>query len=89
MFTDSMLSRLNSDMDTDMTEDPRWKSSRAGARAGRGFRFQDAASAFLLAEKWATGQSARLVPEGLDDLSITAHPENDVVEAMQASSRIG
>ena len=33
-------------------EDPRWKQTRAGARAGRGFRYQDAAAAFLLVECW-------------------------------------
>lgn len=82
MLTGSILSRLNSDMN--MTEDPRWKSSRAGARAGRGFRFQDASGAFLLAEQWATGQSARLVPEGLDDLSLFAA---SIETRIQAKSR--
>ena len=33
-------------------EDPRWKQARAGARAGRGFHYQDAAAAFLLVEQW-------------------------------------
>lgn len=82
MFTGSVLSRLNSDMD--MTEDPRWKASRAGARAGRGFRFQDAAGAFLLAEQWAAGRSARLVPEGLDDLNLFAA---SIETRIQAKSR--
>ena len=49
-------------------EDPRWKQTRAGARAGRGFRYQDAAAAFLLVEQWNRGMTAELVPEGLDDL---------------------
>lgn len=51
-------------------EDPRWKQTRAGARAGRGFRYQDAAAAFLLVEQWNQGTTSKLVPEGLDDLTL-------------------
>jgi len=51
-------------------EDPRWKQTRAGARAGRGFRYQDAAAAFLLVEQWNQGTTSKLVPEGLDDLTM-------------------
>lgn len=51
-------------------EDPRWKQTRAGARAGRGFRYQDAAAAFLLVEQWNQGATSKLVPEGLDDLTL-------------------
>lgn len=52
------------------SEDPRWKQTRAGARAGRGFRYQDAAAAFLLVEQWSQGTTSKLVPEGLDDLNL-------------------
>lgn len=51
-------------------EDQRWEQTRAGARAGRGFRYQDAAAAFLLVEQWNRGTTAKLVPEGLDDLTL-------------------
>jgi len=51
-------------------EDQRWKQTRAGARAGRGFRYQDAAAAFLLMEQWNRGTTAKIVPEGLDDLTL-------------------
>jgi hypothetical protein len=46
-----------------------WQSSRAGARAGRGFHFQDAVGAWLAAQI-AVGeiQATMLVPEGLEDL---------------------
>jgi hypothetical protein len=46
-----------------------WKQSRAGARAGRGFHFQDAVGAWLAAQI-ASGEFSNsvLVPEGLEDL---------------------
>jgi hypothetical protein len=48
-----------------------WASSRAGARAGRGFRYQDAAGAWLATRIWASELDAtRLVPEGVDDLTL-------------------
>lgn len=48
-----------------------WASSRAGARAGRGFRFQDAVGALLATRIWA-GEiaSTTLIPEGLDDITL-------------------
>lgn len=51
-------------------DDPRWRATRAGARAGRGFRFQDAVAASLLVEQWVKGESAKIVPEGLDDINL-------------------
>lgn len=58
---------------------------KSGRRArGRGFRFQDAAGALLLAEQWAAGQSARLVAEGLDDLNLFAA---SIETRIQAKSR--
>jgi hypothetical protein len=46
-----------------------WQSSRAGARAGRGFHFQDAVGAWLAAQIAAGEiQATVLVPEGLEDL---------------------
>jgi len=52
--------------------DPKlWASSRAGARAGRGFRYQDASGALLAARIWAGKSPATtLIPEGLDDLTL-------------------
>lgn len=48
-----------------------WATSRAGARAGRGFRFQDAAGAWLATRIWAGNLDATvLVPEGVDDLTL-------------------
>lgn len=62
-----------------------WASSRAGARAGRGFRFQDAAGAWLATRIWAGElNAAALVPEGVDDL--TLHGEAGEIR-VQAKAR--
>lgn len=48
-----------------------WKRSRSGARAGRGFRFQDAAAAAAAVLCWARRiQGNAVVPEGFDDFVI-------------------
>lgn len=52
------------------SEDQRWGTTRSGARAGRGFRYQDAVAATLLIEQWSQGTSAKIVPEGLDDMDL-------------------
>lgn len=46
-------------------------ASRAGSNAGRGFRYQDAVSAWLAVEIWA-GQRAPaiVIPEGGDDIEL-------------------
>jgi hypothetical protein len=46
-----------------------WSKSRAGARAGRGFHYQDVVGAALLVSIWASDRPpCRVVPEGWDDL---------------------
>lgn len=48
-----------------------WASTRAGARAGRGFRYQDAVSAWLATMAWdGSGNWTSIVPEGLDDVTL-------------------
>jgi hypothetical protein len=48
-----------------------WARTRAGARAGRGFRYQDAVCAALAIESWAgTSAWTAVVPEGLDDATL-------------------
>jgi hypothetical protein len=57
---------------TETAIDPElWKRSRAGARAGRGFRFQDAACALMAVQAWRGfhGWTA-VIPEGADDASL-------------------
>ncbi len=52
-----------------------WAKTRSGARAGRGFRYQDAVCAALAIDSWAgTAAWTAVVPEGLDD--VTLHSES-------------
>ena len=57
-----------------------WSEKRAGARASRGFHFQDVVGAWL-ASRLASGELAidRLIPEGFDDLQLDA-PEPVQIE---------
>ena len=62
-----------------------WTTSRAGARAGRGFRYQDAVTAMILVQAWDAGAGIDvLIPEGVDDL--TMH-RNDGEKRVQIKSR--
>jgi len=46
-------------------------ATRAGSNAGRGFRYQDAVSAWLAVEIWAGLLSpAIMIPEGGDDVEL-------------------
>jgi hypothetical protein len=48
-----------------------WASTRAGARSGRGFRYQDAATAWLIVEAWAGKWPWTVaIPEGLEDTTL-------------------
>ena len=48
-----------------------WVASRAGARAGRGFRFQDMVATLVVLRLWSEGDATALVtPEGYDDISV-------------------
>lgn len=48
-----------------------WRTSRAGARSGRGFRYQDAVAAWLSVEAWrGDAPWTAVVPEGVDDLTL-------------------
>lgn len=48
-----------------------WVASRAGARAGRGFRFQDLVATLVVLRLWSEGDATALVtPEGYDDISV-------------------
>lgn len=51
-----------------------WTATRAGARAGRGFRYQDVATALLAVQAWAGATWTAVVPEGVDD--VTLHGPN-------------
>lgn len=50
---------------------PAKATSRAGSNAGRGFRYQDAVSAWLAVEIWAGQRApATVIPEGGDDIEL-------------------
>lgn len=56
-----------------------WAKTRAGARAGRGFRYQDAATAWFIVEAWAGRRPWTVaIPEGLEDT--TLHNPKDGLE---------
>jgi hypothetical protein len=60
-------------------------TSRAGSHAGRGFRYQDAISAWLAVEIWAERRSsAFVIPEGGDDIEIRG---KDTTTFIQVKSR--
>jgi len=51
--------------------DDLWRSSRSGSHAGRGFRYQDAVATELAVRAWRGELPLeRLVPEGLEDVSL-------------------
>lgn len=61
-----------------------WRRTRAGARAGRGFRYQDAVAALLAVEAWSGERPwCAVVPEGIDD--ITLHGSNLEIRAQLKS----
>lgn len=47
-----------------------WAATRSGARAGRGFRYQDVATAMLAVDAWAGAEWSAVVPEGVDDATL-------------------
>ena len=48
-----------------------WSSSRQGAWAGRGFRFQDAVASLLTLRVWSGAEAGNVViPEGFDDVTL-------------------
>jgi hypothetical protein len=61
-----------------------WAATRAGARAGRGFRYQDAVAAQLAARGWRDEGWSAVIPEGVDDIALHG---NDSSWLVQAKSR--
>ena len=61
-----------------------WSKSRSGARAGRGFHFQDEVGAWLAARLACGIGPTWLVPEGFEDLSL----EGDEPNHVQVKSRV-
>ena len=67
-----------------VSDSDRWAESRSGARAGRGFHFQDEVGAWLAARLACGIGPSWLVPEGFEDLSL----EGDETNHVQVKSRV-
>lgn len=64
-------------------------ASRAGSNAGRGFRYQDAVSAWLAVEIWACQRTPALViPEGGDDVELRGE-ETSFVQVKSRREHLG
>lgn len=81
--------RFQPETDVPDEQESWWQGSRAGARASRGFHFQDAVGAWL-ASRMASGELAveTLTPEGLDDLQLDGQ-ESIQIETKSRQSRLG
>lgn len=68
---------------------PAKAASRAGSNAGRGFRYQDAVSAWLAVEIWACQRTPALViPEGGDDVELRGE-ETSFVQVKSRREHLG
>lgn len=67
---------------------PVMTKSRAGARAGRGFRYQDFVGAVVLAEM-ATGirPPGSVTPEGWDDIAVDSPEEIERIQVKRGRRR--
>ncbi len=72
-----------------LSSKPAKATSRAGSNAGRGFRYQDAVSAWLAVEIWA-GQRAPaiVIPEGGDDIELRGE-ETSFVQVKSRREHLG
>ncbi|MFL6621150.1 MAG: hypothetical protein ACJ8NR_00825 [Sulfurifustis sp.] len=64
-----------------------WAQSRHGAWASRGFRYQDAVTAFLMVKMWTGDLPAlSIVPEGFDDVMFEGGEEAHLVQIKSKAS---
>ncbi len=65
------------------------KATRAGSNAGRGFRYQDAVSAWLVVEIWAGRRApSTVIPEGGDDVELRGE-ETSFVQVKSRREHLG
>lgn len=65
------------------------KATRAGSNAGRGFRYQDAVSAWLAVEIWAGRRApSTMIPEGGDDVELRGE-ETSFVQVKSRREHLG
>jgi hypothetical protein len=80
----------NMDNSTNTKPSDKKQSTRAGSNAGRGFRYQDAASAWLAVKCWA-GEIpyGAIVPEGLDDADLINESGSAFVQMKSRRDHLG
>ena len=69
---------------------PRVQSTRAGSHAGRGFRYQDAAAAWLAVRCWNGDLPfGELTPEGRDDAELIGAEGSTFVQIKSRREHLG
>lgn len=67
-----------------------WAASRSGARAGRGFRYQDLVAALIVLSLWSEGEATALVtPEGYDDISVQSRTGSHFIQVKSRRETAG
>ncbi|QOD04981.1 dsDNA nuclease domain-containing protein [Pseudarthrobacter sp. BIM B-2242] len=67
-----------------------WAASRSGARAGRGFRYQDVVAALIVLSLWSEGEATALVtPEGYDDISVQSRAGSHFIQVKSRRETAG
>lgn len=67
-----------------------WAASRSGARAGRGFRYQDLVAALIVLSLWSEGEATAVVtPEGYDDISVQSRTGSHFIQVKSRRETAG
>ncbi|MBG0740524.1 DUF4297 domain-containing protein [Paeniglutamicibacter antarcticus] len=67
-----------------------WVASRAGARAGRGFRFQNLVATLVVLSLWSEGDATAVVtPEGYDDISVQSSSGSLFIQVKSRRESVG
>jgi hypothetical protein len=67
-----------------------WAASRSGARAGRGFRYQDLVATLIVLSLWSEGEATALVtPEGYDDISVQSRTGSHFIQVKSRRETAG
>ncbi len=78
---------------TTLPTDPQaalWVASRAGARAGRGFRFQNLVATLVVLRLWSEGDATAVVtPEGYDDISVQSSSGSSFIQVKSRRESAG
>ncbi|WP_460461603.1 dsDNA nuclease domain-containing protein [Arthrobacter alkaliphilus] len=92
-FGDQVRSRSAESALPDSPTEPQadlWAASRSGARAGRGFRYQDLVTALIVLSLWSEGEATALVtPEGYDDISVQSRGGSHFIQVKSRRETAG